>query len=149
MRKNSKDYELNVFFVKNESEWANLSETPQTEKDILELYHEYATNNVIRNRINHNLKKIAAQYKDKWGVETAFKVANFFQIRVSPRIFIVRLFCYLFSMVIYNLWILYNLICKCSQENRFILPSFHLKLYILVKSLQYWTQIIMIQTKKL
>ena len=148
-RKNSKDYEFNVFFVKNESEWTNLSEIPRTEKDILKLYHVYATNKVIRNRTNHNLKKIAAQYKERWGVETAFKMINFFQIRTSSRIFIIRLFCYLFSMVIYNLWILYNLLYKCSRENRYILPSFQLKLYILVKSLQYWTQIIMIQTKNI
>ncbi|MHA1696427.1 MAG: hypothetical protein ACTSUG_14260, partial [Candidatus Helarchaeota archaeon] len=82
-RKDSRGYEFNVFFVKNEYAWTNLSKTPQTENDILELYHAYATNKVIRNRTNHNLKKIAAQYKDRWGVETAFKMINFFQIRTS------------------------------------------------------------------
>ncbi|MHA1253834.1 MAG: hypothetical protein ACTSRP_27975, partial [Candidatus Helarchaeota archaeon] len=32
-RENSRDYEFNVFFVKNESKWTNLSEIPQTEKE--------------------------------------------------------------------------------------------------------------------
>jgi len=66
-RKDSRGYEFNAFFVKNEYAWTNLSKTPQTEKDILELYYAYATNKVIRNRTNHNLKKNSSPIQGQMG----------------------------------------------------------------------------------
>jgi len=140
-------YVFTIFILKNGSKSPKLSEKPKTNKEILELYHVFATNKIIRNCSSGKLKKISNEYKNRWGIETAFKMINFFQMKTYSKVFVIRIFCYLFSMIIYNLWILCNLISDKKPNSRYKLLSLQLKLLVMTKSFQYLFQIIPITLK--
>lgn len=134
--------EFTLFIVKNEQKGKKKQLPPNSTKEILKLYHVFATNKIGPNASKKALKKIAKEYGKRWGIETGFKMINVFRIKTASKNFTVRLFCYLFSAIIYNLWILYNLLNINDQIKGYKLPSTRLKMLILLKSLYFLTLII-------
>ncbi|MHA1360290.1 MAG: hypothetical protein ACTSRC_19385 [Candidatus Helarchaeota archaeon] len=65
-----------------------------------------------------------------------------FQIKTASKKFVVRIFCFLFSVVIYNLWILFNLLFQSGKNNRYTLPVFQVKMLLLGKVLGILTAIL-------
>jgi putative transposase len=49
-------------------------------------------------------------YSRRWGIETSYRVKECFRARTTSKNYIVRLFYFMFSVVLYNLWILINII---------------------------------------
>ncbi|MCK4497194.1 MAG: transposase [Candidatus Aenigmarchaeota archaeon] len=47
-------------------------------------------------------------YDRRWGVETAFRVKESFRARTTSKNYIIRLFYFMFSTVLYNLWVIVN-----------------------------------------
>jgi putative transposase len=47
-------------------------------------------------------------YDRRWGIETAFRVKEAFRARTTSKNYIIRLFYFMFSVTLYNLWILLN-----------------------------------------
>ena len=133
--------EFTIFIVKNELKVKKKQDKPKSKKEILELYHVFATNKIGTGASKKTSKKVAKEYSKRWGIETGFKMINFFRIKTASKNFVVRLFCYLFSAIMYNLWILYNLLNKNEQIKGYILPSTQLKMLILIKSLHLLTLI--------
>ncbi|KKM70865.1 hypothetical protein LCGC14_1436410 [marine sediment metagenome] len=65
----------------------------------------FATNlNVIDGYGNYLLKK----YKKRWGIETSYRMKNIFRTRTTSKNYAIRLFMFLFSVCLYNLWVLIN-----------------------------------------
>jgi putative transposase len=67
----------------------------------------YATNMNISNNDTQLIGKIISLYKKRWGIETSFRVKkrNFFA-RTTSKNYTVRFFYFMFSVLLYNLWIL-------------------------------------------
>jgi putative transposase len=67
----------------------------------------FATNlNVNRS----NAFSLAERYKRRWGIETSYRVTNQFRPKTTSKNYIVRVFYYMFSSALYNLWILANML---------------------------------------
>ena len=139
--KNSKSSEINeefnIFMIKNDNKESKKQKKSRNTQNSLNLYHVFATNTLIRSPSNEKLKKIAEGYRKRWGIETGFRMAKRFQIKTSSVIFVARMFFYIFSVIFYNLWILFNLIYKNDDNNRYLLSSSQVKMLLLTKSLQF------------
>ncbi len=53
---------------------------------------------------------VSEKYSKRWGIETAFRVQDGFLVRTTSKNYSVRLFDFLLSVCLYNLWILTNII---------------------------------------
>jgi hypothetical protein len=53
-------------------------------------------------------------FNKRWGIETSYRICNQFLIRTTSKTYIVRMFYYLLSCVVYNTWILYNDTEQCT-----------------------------------
>jgi hypothetical protein len=79
----------------------------------------FATN-FSHKQFMENAELIAEWYDHRWGIENTFKVSDQFQLNTYSPNPIIRLFSFAFSLILYNLWILMNLLeCikgKCGFE---------------------------------
>ncbi|MHA1410925.1 MAG: hypothetical protein ACTSQY_11570, partial [Candidatus Odinarchaeia archaeon] len=66
---------------------------------------------------------------------------NVFRIKTTSKNFTVRLFCYFYSVIMYNLWILYNLLTKKEPNKGYKLLSTQVKMLLLLKSLLSLTSV--------
>ena len=67
----------------------------------------FATNIDIPEQLTHYLFKF---YKSRWGIETSYRqINNDFLARTTSTNYHIRLFYFLFSVCLYNLWVLVNL----------------------------------------
>ncbi|HUU87171.1 MAG TPA: transposase [Candidatus Glassbacteria bacterium] len=55
-------------------------------------------------------RKISKLYSKRWGIETAYRVKKDFRPKTTSKNYIIRLFYFLFSVCLYNLWELVNVI---------------------------------------
>lgn len=51
---------------------------------------------------------ITMYYDRRWGIETSYRVKEAFRARTTSKNYIIRLFYFMFSVTLYNLWILVN-----------------------------------------
>lgn len=56
-----------------------------------------------------NAKILFHEYGKRWGIETSYRVKQDFKARTTSKRYIVRLFYFMFSACLYNLWILANI----------------------------------------
>ena len=54
--------------------------------------------------MRNGAKEIRKLYKTRWHIETGFREINRVEIKTTTRGFLVRLFFYIVSCVVYNLW---------------------------------------------
>ena len=52
--------------------------------------------------------KMFELYRKRWGIETSYRMKNIFRTRTTSKNYQVRLFFFLFSVCLYNLWVLVN-----------------------------------------
>ncbi len=58
-----------------------------------------------------NAKKYAEGYRKRWGIETSYRVKKeAFRPKTTSKNYAIRLFFFLFSVCLYNLWILINIV---------------------------------------
>ncbi|MHA1386241.1 MAG: transposase, partial [Candidatus Helarchaeota archaeon] len=98
------DREFALFITKNKNRRKRGQEKPKTAKEILKSYHVFATNKIRLRVSKKTLKKTAGEYGKRWLIETRFKMINVFRIKTTSKNFTVRLFCYFYSVIMYNLW---------------------------------------------
>ncbi len=80
--------------------------------------HAFATNlNVgVKRRLIH----LYELYGKRWGIETAYRIKDHdFKARTTSKKYVVRLFYFLFCVLLYNLWILGNILL-CAMLLKFI-----------------------------
>lgn len=69
----------------------------------------YATNINVDNR--RRIPSLRELYGKRWGIETAYRIKDHdFKARTTSRKYVVRLFYFLFCVLLYNLWVLVNLL---------------------------------------
>jgi len=72
-------------------------------------------------------------YKARWGIETSYRlIANDFRPKTTSKNYIIRLFYFLFSISLFNLWILINMLIsknKPDEENIISAKLFGMSLY--------------------
>ena len=84
-----------------------------------------------------NAKILFQEYGKHWGIETSYRVKQDFKARTTSKKYVVRLFCFMFSACLYNLWILANImvglaILKFIPKEPFITAKmFEVMLYTL------------------
>ncbi len=68
--------------------------------------HAFATNIGLQEKDIPLLERLAKRYSKRWGIETAFRVQKHgFRGKTTSRNMKIRLFYFLFSILLYNLWI--------------------------------------------
>jgi putative transposase len=56
----------------------------------------------------YDSKTILELYKDRWAIETGYRMCNQFLVKTTSRNYTIRLFYFLFACLMYNAWVLYN-----------------------------------------
>lgn len=73
------------------------------------MVHTYATNINVENR--RRLLSLCELYGKRWGIETAYRIKDHdFKARTTSKRYVVRLFYFLFCVLLYNLWVLANVL---------------------------------------
>jgi len=74
--------------------------------------YAFVTN--IEGITSRNASMIQDFYDRRWGIETAFRVKEAFRARTTSKNYIIRLFYFLFSVTLYNLWVMVNTLISLS-----------------------------------
>lgn len=75
-----------------------------------ELKIPFATNIKITQNEVCLAEKLFNLYSKRWGIETSYRVKKAFRPKTTSKNYIVRLFYFLFSTLVYNLWIIVNIL---------------------------------------
>jgi len=57
-----------------------------------------------------NADSFAKLYRKRWGIETSYRVKGNFKPKTTSRRYVIRLFYFMFSACLYNLWVLANIV---------------------------------------
>ena len=80
--------------------------------------HAFATN--INVGYKRRLALLYDLYGKRWGIETSYRVMDHdFKARTTSKKYVVRLFYFLFCVILYNLWVLVNILL-CDVLLKFI-----------------------------
>ncbi|MDL5503387.1 MAG: transposase, partial [Candidatus Methanoperedens sp.] len=71
-------------------------------------YYTFATNFQIVYK--EDIKSIAEMYKKRWGIETGYRVKKDFLAITTTKCYIVRMLYFMVSVILYNFWLLCNLV---------------------------------------
>jgi putative transposase len=72
--------------------------------------YAFATNMTFNNNDILLSEKLFNPYSKRWGIETSYRVKKGFRGKTTSRNYIVRQFYFMLSVVLYDLWILVNLL---------------------------------------
>jgi len=61
-------------------------------------------------------RKLSKLYSKRWGIETSYRVKKDFRPKTTSKNYIIRLFYFLFSVCLYNLWELVNVILALVEK---------------------------------
>lgn len=92
MGNKSKNVTFNLAFLENQNDIYN--------KRI------FATNMSLEDLENFDFFK---NYGKRWGIETSYRMRNLFRARTTSKNYSIRLFLFMFSVCLYNLWVLTKL----------------------------------------
>jgi len=72
--------------------------------------YAFATNLNFNNNDVLLSERLFDPYSKRWGIETSYRVKKCFRGKTTSRNYIIRQFYFMMSVVLYNLWILINLL---------------------------------------
>ncbi len=72
--------------------------------------YAFATNLNFNNNDVLLSERLFDPYSKRWGIETSYRVKKMFRGKTTSRNYIIRQFYFMMSVVLYNLWILINLL---------------------------------------
>jgi hypothetical protein len=61
-------------------------------------------------------RKLIKLYKKRWGIETSYRVKKDFRPKTTSKNYIIRLFYFLFSVCLYDLWEIVNVIYSLEDK---------------------------------
>ena len=94
----------------------------------------FATN-VSPKEISENMQNIPTDYKKRWGIETGYSCVGRFRPKTTSSNQSIRLLYFYYSLILYNVWIIANLIISeesCAKNHKPIISIEILK-YFFVK----------------
>ena len=65
---------------------------------------------------NENLYKAIEIFRKRWGVETGYRMINQFLPKTTSKNYSVRMFYFFFACIMYNAWVLFNLLKSTIQK---------------------------------
>ena len=74
----------------------------------------FATNMEIGKREGELAAWLLPLYSKRWGIETTHRVTKGLRAKTTSRNYVIRLFYHLFSVLLYNLWVIINLLIGVS-----------------------------------
>jgi putative transposase len=74
-------------------------------------------------------RQLCKLYSKRWGIETAYRVKKDFRPKTTSKNYVIRLFYFLFSVCLYNLWGLVNVILALVKKVDPITPMIAAKLF--------------------
>ena len=82
--------------------------------------HAFATNTSVNiDKPNIEAKRIADLYSRRWGIKTGYRVkVHTFRPRTSSKDYIIRIFYFYFSILMYNLWIIADIYLWLEESNK-------------------------------
>ena len=63
----------------------------------------------LATNMKHDADKLLDMYRNRWGIETSYRVIEQFMPQTTSKAYVIRLFYFLFAVWMYNLWILFNI----------------------------------------
>jgi putative transposase len=88
--------------------------------------HAFVTNMDVDRSRTRQLSKL---YSKRWGIETSYRVKNDFRPKTTSKNYVIRLFYFLFSVCLYNLWELVNVILALVDRIDSEIPVIAAKLF--------------------
>ena len=76
-------------------------------------------------------ERYAELFKRRWGIETSYRVENTFRPKTTSKSPVVRLFYFMFSVCVYNLWVIANLILSLASAAVSEKPIITAKMFII------------------
>jgi putative transposase len=70
----------------------------------------FATNMHFENNEVNLIERLFLLYSKRWGIETSYRVMKELRAKTTSKNYHIRLFYYLFSMLMYNLWVLADIL---------------------------------------
>ena len=93
-----------VIIIISRSSYKNTDDLAE-EKEAHSKYIAFATNLPIEYVENH-AQELVNQYSKRWGIETGYSVYDKVRPRTTSRDPVLRMFCFVYGMLICNAWIL-------------------------------------------
>lgn len=109
MRKGGEAIGFNLVLVENEK----LGEIREGVTRVTELYSAFATNIEVD---EGRRREIAGWYRKRWGIETGYRVKKEFKIHTSTESYAMRVLFFFLGVVMYNLWVLLNLLNALARN---------------------------------
>ena len=82
---------------------------PRRKSDLTEQYIVFATNIPAR-EISGNIHRIPSDYKKRWGIETGYACVGRLRPKTTSKNRSIRLLYFYYSLILYNAWVIANLI---------------------------------------
>jgi len=74
-------------------------------------------------------KELAKLYSKRWGIETSYRVKKDFRPKTTSKNYVIRLFYFMFSVCLYNLWELVNVVLALVDRIDLEIPVIAAKLF--------------------
>ncbi len=102
--------------------------------DIIDQYVVFATN-ISPKEISYNIQNIPTDYKKRWGIETGYACVGRFRPKTTSSNQSIRLLYFYYSLILYNAWIIANLIIseETNVKNYKPIISIEILKYFFVK----------------
>ena len=102
--------------------------------NIIDQYVVFATN-ISPKEISQNIQNIPTDYKKRWGIETGYACVGRFRPKTTSSNQSIRLLYFYYSLILYNAWIIANLIIseECGVQNHKPIISIEILKYFFVK----------------
>jgi putative transposase len=89
----------------------------------------FATNRKVTSQ---NAQMVCDRYGKRWGIETAFRVQDGFLPKTTSKNYSVRLFYFLLSILLYNAWVLANLLIGMRIGRTLTKPVLTARMFVVV-----------------
>jgi hypothetical protein len=100
----------------------------EDEPDPLNRYIAFATN-IPRRFVMWNLRRLPDEYRRRWGIETGYSNVEGFRARTTSRSHSLRLLYFFYALVLYNAWLLANLIMARELSRRLAGPIIRIQVF--------------------
>lgn len=81
--------------------------------------YAFATNMRLNTNDTMLAERMSNPYSKRWGIETSYRVKKNFRAKTTSRNYIIRQFYFMMSVVLYDLWILINLLLSMVLFGKF------------------------------
>lgn len=99
-------------------------------EDSQKIKRVFATNLNVKEK---DAKNLFSMYSKRWGIETSYRLQKHqFKAKTTSKNFNLRLFLFMFSVALYNLWVLLNIVLSVEYKKKLEKPLITVKMFGMV-----------------